>query len=47
MYCKELASVYRLAGKASFQLSPEKTVLVREKKRDVAGMDGGAVLETS
>lgn len=32
---------------ASFQLSPEKTVLVSEKKSDVAGRDGGAAFETS
>jgi hypothetical protein len=32
---------------ASFQLSPENTALVREKKRDVAGREGGADFETS
>lgn len=32
---------------ASFQLSPENTALVSEKKSDVAGRDGGAAFETS
>jgi hypothetical protein len=31
---------------AIFQLSPVKTALVREKNREVAGMEGGAVFET-
>lgn len=47
MYCSELARVYKLAGIASFQLSPENTELEREKKREVAGIDGGIVFEIS
>jgi hypothetical protein len=47
IYCSELDKTPRLAGIASFQLSPETTALVREKKRDVAGIEGGAALETS
>jgi hypothetical protein len=47
MYCSELANVYKLAGIASFQLSPENTAAVREERSDVAGTDGGADLETS
>jgi hypothetical protein len=47
MYRREFDRTSRLAGMASFQLSPEKTALVREKKSDVAGMEGGAALETS
>ena len=47
IYCREFDKTPRAAGRASFQLSPEKTALVREKNRDVAGIEGGAALETS
>jgi hypothetical protein len=47
MYWRVLERTPRAAGIANFQLSPEKTVLVREKKREVAGIEGGAVLDTS
>ena len=47
MYCRVFCSVNRLAGMASFQLSPVKTALVRELNREVAGSAGGRVLEIS
>ena len=47
MYCKVFCKVYKLAGIASFQLSPVKTALVRELKSDVAGREGERVREIS
>jgi hypothetical protein len=47
MYWREFERTPRPAGIASFQLSPESTALEREKKREVAGIEGGAFFETS
>ena len=47
MYCRVFCSVNRLAGMASFQLSPVKTAPVRELSREVAGSAGERVLEIS
>lgn len=47
MNWREFARVYRMAGRAIFQLSPEKMELRSETRREVAGMEGGTRLVSS